>query len=92
MILRALKGLTQVISVSVVSHMLQEDGWRFVSAEEEPGCIPDTIHNSRFLRELYFRADKDYKGRFTVPLLWDKKLDIAGINCKVLFTIFIARF
>ena len=42
-------------------------------AETTPGCIPDTVNNAKFLRELYFKANPEYKGRFTVPVLWDKK-------------------
>lgn len=46
-------------------------GWKFSSSEETPGCIPDPHYNFKLLRELYFKADPDYKGRFTVPILWD---------------------
>lgn len=49
-------------------------GWRFPSSDSEyPGANPDPLFNSKFLHEIYFRADPDYKGRYSVPLLWDKK-------------------
>ena len=48
-----------------------EKGWRF--NPEVPGATPDTVNGASYLREVYFRAEKDYKGRFTVPVLWDKK-------------------
>ncbi|KAM0749747.1 glutathione-S-transferase [Meredithblackwellia eburnea MCA 4105] len=35
----------------------------------------DQVYGSKFIRELYFRAEKEYSGRFTVPVLWDKQLD-----------------
>lgn len=36
--------------------------------------VSDTDDN-RYMHELYFKADKDYKGRYSVPVLWDKKLN-----------------
>ncbi|RIB18278.1 glutathione S-transferase [Gigaspora rosea] len=73
-IVRVLKGLEGIIGLSVVYPMLGEKGWRFVTSEETPGCIPDTVNNAQFLSELYFKANPDYVGRYTVPVLWDKKL------------------
>lgn len=55
------------------SHMLV--GWKFSSADETPGCIPDPFYNSKFIKELYFRANPDYSARFTVPVLWDTKTE-----------------
>ncbi|SCZ99445.1 BZ3500_MvSof-1268-A1-R1_Chr3-1g06014 [Microbotryum saponariae] len=37
------------------------------------GVIRDPLYDSKFVRELYFKADKEYNGRFTVPVLWDNK-------------------
>jgi glutathionyl-hydroquinone reductase len=37
------------------------------------GVIRDPMYDSKFIRELYFKAEKAYEGRFTVPILWDKK-------------------
>ncbi|KAG9299544.1 hypothetical protein G9A89_020715 [Geosiphon pyriformis] len=73
-IVRALKGLDNIIGLSVVDYLLQEKGWKFSTPEETPGSIPDTVNNAKFLRELYFKVNPDYTGRFTVPVLWDKKL------------------
>ncbi|KAI5476731.1 Glutathione S-transferase [Pseudohyphozyma bogoriensis] len=39
------------------------------------GVVPDPLYHAKFVRELYFRAEKDYGGRFTVPILWDKKTE-----------------
>lgn len=51
-----------------------EKGWRFAKPEENiPHAGPDPLYNSEFLRDLYFRAEPNYDGRFTVPTLWDKK-------------------
>lgn len=68
LIMRALKGLEQIIPVSVTHWLLGEQGWSFAPAE---GVVPDTVFNSRYLHELYVRAVTDYSGRVTVPVLWD---------------------
>jgi putative glutathione S-transferase len=51
-------------------------GWQFNVKDEEPyeGATKDQLYGSKFMHELYFKADKDYKGRYSVPVLWDKKL------------------
>src|SRR3546814_12736790 len=36
--------------------------------------IPDTVNGARYLYEIYTRANPEYSGRVTIPLLWDKKL------------------
>lgn len=77
LIFRALKGLTDHISVSVVHPDMLEDGWTF---DEAPGVIPDPVHDARYLYELYQRADPTYTARVTVPLLWDKQRDVAVSN------------
>ncbi|KAI8342143.1 glutathione S-transferase [Chlamydoabsidia padenii] len=73
--LRALKGLDSLIGLSVVDYFLGEKGWKFSTEEECPGAIPDTVNNATHIRDLYFKANPDYQGRFTVPVLWDKKLN-----------------
>ncbi|CAG8459202.1 7347_t:CDS:10 [Ambispora gerdemannii] len=74
LIVRALKGLEDIIGLSVVDYLMQEKGWKFSTPEQTPGAIPDTVNNAQYLRELYFKAEPEYGGRFTVPTLWDKKL------------------
>lgn len=60
-------------------HMLSLSGWRFATADEKlPGenTIPDPLHPEfTHLRDLYFSNEPDYTGRFTVPVLFDKKTD-----------------
>lgn len=52
-------------------------GWRFATPDEKiPGdnVTPDPIHPEfTHLRDIYFSVDPEYKGRFTVPTLYDKK-------------------
>lgn len=67
---RSLKGLDKVISVSVVEPQLGAQGWRF---GDYPGADRDWLNKAEYLHELYTRADTDFTGRATVPVLWDKK-------------------
>ncbi|KAF9525068.1 glutathione S-transferase [Crepidotus variabilis] len=73
LIVRKLKGLDDIIPVSIVSPRLGPDGWPFALVDEYPGATVDPLYGSRHVKDLYFRADLNYTGRFTVPILWDKK-------------------
>lgn len=69
LILRALKGLEGMISLSVVHWRMLEHGWTF---EPGAGVIPDPIHNAEYLYQVYQAADPKYTGRVTTPVLWDR--------------------
>lgn len=69
-ILRELKGLQDVISMSVVGAEIKDNSWEFT---DEPGSIPDTVNNAQYLWQIYLQADPNYSGRVTVPILWDKQ-------------------
>ncbi len=69
-ILRKLKGLEDAIGLSVVGSFMGNDGWAFYY---EPGVIPDTVNGATYLREVYTKADPDYTGLVTTPVLWDKQ-------------------
>ena len=69
LIFRSLKGLEQMISISVVNWYMAEDGWTFAEAD---GVIGDSVNNAKFMHQVYTSALKDYSGRVTVPVLWDK--------------------
>jgi len=70
LIMRRLKGLEDMISVSVVHWLMAEQGWTFA---EGAGVVPDPIHGAATLYEVYAAADPAYSGRVTVPALWDRK-------------------
>lgn len=70
LIFRALKGLEQIISVSVVHPLMPEESWVF---GDYPGATEDHINNSRYMYEVYQKADPHFNGLVTVPVLWDKK-------------------
>jgi glutathionyl-hydroquinone reductase len=76
MVVRELKGLQDIIGRTVVHYHMVEKGWQFVQSEDEiPNAQPDNLYHAKFLRDIYFRAEPDYEGRFTVPVLWDKKTE-----------------
>ncbi|KAJ4982252.1 hypothetical protein NE237_033089 [Protea cynaroides] len=77
-----IKGLQNAVGVTAVKskwgrtkdtddHM----GWVFPSSStEESGAEPDPLNGARSIRDLYELASTNYSGRYTVPVLWDKKL------------------
>jgi len=72
LIFRVLKGLQEIIPVTVVHpHMLQK-GWQFDPV--------DPLYGLGFLHELYTRAEPRYSGRVTVPVLWDRKSEAVVCN------------
>ena len=71
LIYRSLKGLEEHISFSVVNPYMLENGWTF--DESFPGTTPDHLFSQKFLYQIYLKANPQYSGRVTVPVLWDKK-------------------
>ncbi|MBD1938216.1 glutathione S-transferase family protein [Microcoleus sp. FACHB-68] len=70
LIMRNLKGLDEAISISIVDPFMGDDGWFF---SEAPACIPDSVNGAKYLRDIYLKAEPNFTGRVTVPILWDKK-------------------
>jgi glutathionyl-hydroquinone reductase len=62
-IARKLKGLEDAIGMTVVDPVRDERGWRFFGTDE--------LNGWSFLSEAYFTTDPGYRGRVTVPVLWD---------------------
>ena len=71
LIVRALKGLESLISVSVVHPVMKENGWTFETDFE--AATGDSLLGKTFLHQIYTATQSDYSGRVTVPVLWDKK-------------------
>lgn len=69
-IFRSLKGLEDMISLSIVHWLMGEAGWTF---EPGAGTIADPIFQAQYLHEIYTHADPRYSGRVTVPILWDRQ-------------------
>ncbi|KAI0901308.1 glutathione S-transferase [Annulohypoxylon nitens] len=84
-LVRVLKKLDSAIDISIVkAYPKGETGWSFPGAngpdDTYEGSTPDKLFGSKYLNEVYFRADKDYKGKYSVPLLWDTKENTAVNN------------
>lgn len=77
LIMRSLKCLDDSIGVTVVEPLLGEDGWQFGAVGSE---TEDTINHKNFLYEIYQKADSNYTGKVTVPVLWDKKTETIVSN------------
>jgi putative glutathione S-transferase len=78
-LIRHLKGLTEIIDISVVRAYPKGNdkgwpGWQFPT-EEDPyeDATADKLFGSHYLHEVYFKDKKDYEGRYSVPVVWDKK-------------------
>lgn len=69
LIFRKLKGLEDMIPVSVVHWYMAENGWTFADGD---GVVADPIHDADYMYQVYQAADSSYTGRVTVPVLWDK--------------------
>ena len=63
LIFREIKGLQDYIDVTTVDPLMKENGW----------TLNDPLHGFDYLYQLYLKADANYEGRVTVPVLWDKK-------------------
>lgn len=76
LIVRRLKGLASIIGLSVVHWHMDKEGWRFPSKDDPcPGATEEPIYGFKRLKQLYYKLNPDYEGRFTVPVLWDKKTE-----------------
>ena len=70
-IIRRLRGLEQVVGMTVVDPIRDDRGWVFRNG---PGHTVDPINGFQFLSEAYRATDSDYQARVTVPVLWDKEM------------------
>jgi len=70
LIFRTLKGLEEMIPISVVHWYMADNGWAFQSGD---GVIPDSVNGAEYMHQVYTTTMSDYSGRVTVPVLWDKQ-------------------
>ncbi|CAE6709917.1 glutathione S-transferase family protein [Xanthomonas arboricola] len=77
LIFRRLKGLESMIDVSVVHWLMGKQGWTFAPG---PGVVGDALHQTQHLYEVYLKADPQYSGRVTVPVLWDRERNTVVSN------------
>lgn len=78
LIFRALKGLSDHITVSAVHPDMLSEGWHFGIDYE--GATGDTLYGLPFARDIYLKAMPDMSGRVTVPILWDKERETIVSN------------
>lgn len=72
LMVRALKGLEDMISLSIVHPHMLENGWTFA---DYPGVIKDPVIDANYLHQIYTHVDPHYTGRVTVPVLYDLEKD-----------------
>ena len=78
LIFRALKGLEDIIDISVVHPDMLKDGWTFET--DDIGATGDRLYGLPFMRDIYTKAVPDFSGRVTVPVLWDTQRETIVSN------------
>ncbi|SDF04466.1 glutathione S-transferase family protein [Sulfitobacter delicatus] len=78
LIFRQLKDLQDHIGVSVVHPDMLGEGWSF--DQDFPAATGDTLFDLPYARDIYTRADPNFTGRVTVPILWDKERETIVSN------------
>ena len=69
-IVRKLKRLEHAIGMTCADPIRDEPGWAF---RAENGGERDTVNGFALLSEAYRATDPAYRGRATVPVLWDNQ-------------------
>ena len=69
-VVRALKGLDEVVGLSIVDPIRDERGWAF---REVPGATGDPLNDWSYLAEAYEQTEPGYSRRVSVPVLWDSE-------------------
>ncbi|MEE1673746.1 glutathione S-transferase C-terminal domain-containing protein [Agarivorans aestuarii] len=77
LIARKLKGLEELIPVTVLNPSLSSQGWRFGGYQ---GADQDPLFASSYMHQIYTRADPSFTGRATVPVLWDMQKNVIVNN------------
>jgi len=72
LIFRKLKQLEDIIGLSIVHPDMLENGWEFKVEGRSRG---DDLYGFDFAYQIYTKADPQYSGRVTVPVLWDRKTE-----------------
>jgi putative glutathione S-transferase len=67
---RKIKRLDDAVSVSIVEPRMTDEGWRF---GDDLGADRDVVNGATYLHEIYTKADPEFTGRATVPVLWDRQ-------------------
>jgi len=73
LIYRALKNLTDAVTVAYAVPGLKQQGWTYEDDPSFPDCTPDRVNGFHYLHQAYTAANPRYTGKVTVPTLWDRK-------------------
>jgi putative glutathione S-transferase len=68
LMMRSLKGLKDVIAVSIAEPAIGENGWEFATSQDAGSSIAPV----RFQHQLYTASEPHYTGKVSVPVLWDR--------------------
>ena len=71
--MRSLKGLDSIIQLITCDFELTKNGWLFTGRNGSDAADP--LYGFTSMKELYEKAEPGYEGRYTVPVLWDKKTE-----------------
>ncbi len=83
LVVRELKGLQDIITVSVVHPDMHARGWSFAHDQQSAqlyGTTGDELYGKKYMAEHYFSQNADYQGNITVPVLWDKQQQVIVNN------------
>ena len=64
LVVRKLKGLGDIITVSIVSPRMDSNGWPFARVDQFPGAEDDPIYNAKYIKDIYLRVEPQYQGRW----------------------------
>jgi glutathionyl-hydroquinone reductase len=45
---------------------MSEHGWQFANVDKYPGAEVDPLYNSQHIKDLYYKANPNYSGRYVV--------------------------
>lgn len=76
-IFRKLKGLEDMIGLTIVHPHMLENGWEL---RDEEGNSIDPLHGHQYLHQVYTSVMPDMTGRVTVPVLWDTQTNTIVSN------------
>ena len=69
-IVRRLKGLEDLVGISLVDPIRDDRGWAFTGGE-----YVDAVNGFEFLAQAYTASEPGFHGRISVPVLWDRETE-----------------
>ena len=69
LMMRSLKGLKDLIPVSIAEPAIGDNGWEFATPQD----AGESVGPIRFQHQLYTASEPAYTGKVSVPVLWDRR-------------------